>query len=96
MLMDEPTNHLDAGSVAWLENFLSRFRGTVFAITHDRNFLDNVAGWILEVDRGKLYPHRGVVLVCVCVFVCLCVLCVCASVCVCVCVCGVWGVYVSE
>lgn len=59
LLLDEPTNHLDAGSVAWLENYLARFRGTCIAVTHDRNFLDNVAGWILEVDRGNLYPHRG-------------------------------------
>eukprot|EP01094_Clydonella_sp_ATCC50884_P025292 TRINITY_DN6596_c0_g1_i2.p1 TRINITY_DN6596_c0_g1~~TRINITY_DN6596_c0_g1_i2.p1 ORF type:complete len:728 (+),score=182.35 TRINITY_DN6596_c0_g1_i2:67-2184(+) len=59
LLLDEPTNHLDAESVAWLENFLAGFRGTVIAITHDRYFLDNVAGWILELDRGDAYPHRG-------------------------------------
>jgi ATPase subunit of ABC transporter with duplicated ATPase domains len=52
LLLDEPTNHLDATSVAWLERFLADYRGTVLAVTHDRYFLDNVAGWILEVDRG--------------------------------------------
>ncbi|MGQ7123060.1 ATP-binding cassette domain-containing protein, partial [Escherichia sp. HC-CC4] len=52
LLLDEPTNHLDAESVAWLERFLHDFEGTVVAITHDRYFLDNVAGWILELDRG--------------------------------------------
>ena len=53
LLLDEPTNHLDAESVAWLERFLHDFEGTVVAITHDRYFLDNVAGWILELDRGE-------------------------------------------
>ncbi|MGE3344950.1 MAG: ATP-binding cassette domain-containing protein, partial [Vicinamibacterales bacterium] len=56
LLLDEPTNHLDAESVAWLEHFLHTYPGTVVAITHDRYFLDNVAGWILELDRGKAYP----------------------------------------
>ena len=59
LLLDEPTNHLDADSVAWLEHFLAKFNGTVLAVTHDRYFLDNVAGWILEVDRGNLYGYRG-------------------------------------
>ncbi len=59
LLLDEPTNHLDAESVAWLELFLDKFPGTVVAITHDRYFLDNVAGWILELDRGKGYPFEG-------------------------------------
>jgi ATP-binding cassette ChvD family protein len=59
LLLDEPTNHLDAESVAWLEQFLHKFPGTVVAITHDRYFLDNVAGWILELDRGKGYPFEG-------------------------------------
>jgi energy-dependent translational throttle protein EttA len=59
LLLDEPTNHLDAESVAWLEQFLERFPGTVLAVTHDRYFLDNVAGWILELDRGKGIPFRG-------------------------------------
>ncbi|HUF23054.1 MAG TPA: energy-dependent translational throttle protein EttA [Vicinamibacterales bacterium] len=59
LLLDEPTNHLDAESVAWLENFLQQYKGTVVAITHDRYFLDNVAGWILELDRGKAYPWEG-------------------------------------
>src|ERR687885_355768 len=58
-LLDEPTNHLDAESVAWLERFLESYRGTVVAVTHDRYFLDNVAGWILELDRGKGLPFRG-------------------------------------
>ena len=53
LLLDEPTNHLDAESVAWLERFLEDYKGTVMAVTHDRYFLDNVAGWILELDRGK-------------------------------------------
>ena len=53
LLLDEPTNHLDAESVAWLERFLEQYKGTVVAVTHDRYFLDNVAGWILELDRGK-------------------------------------------
>src|SRR5215216_3972427 len=53
LLLDEPTNHLDAESVAWLERFLDEYRGTVVAVTHDRYFLDNVAGWILELDRGR-------------------------------------------
>jgi sulfate-transporting ATPase len=59
LLLDEPTNHLDAESVAWLERFLSEFPGTVIAITHDRYFLDNVAGWILELDRGEGIPWKG-------------------------------------
>ena len=59
LLLDEPTNHLDADSVAWLEKFLSTFPGTVIAVTHDRYFLDNVAGWILELDRGKGIPWKG-------------------------------------
>lgn len=59
LLLDEPTNHLDAASVAWLERFLHTFPGTVVAITHDRYFLDNVAGWILELDRGKGIPYEG-------------------------------------
>jgi ATP-binding cassette ChvD family protein len=59
LLLDEPTNHLDAESVAWLERFLRDYQGTVVAITHDRYFLDNVAGWILELDRGRGYPFEG-------------------------------------
>lgn len=59
LLLDEPTNHLDADSVAWLEHFLHDFPGTVVAITHDRYFLDNVAGWILELDRGTGIPYEG-------------------------------------
>jgi len=59
LLLDEPTNHLDAESVSWLERFLHDFQGTVVAITHDRYFLDNVAGWILEMDRGHGYPYEG-------------------------------------
>ncbi len=59
LLLDEPTNHLDAESVAWLERFLSEFPGTVIAVTHDRYFLDNVAGWILELDRGYGIPWEG-------------------------------------
>src|SRR4051812_43133479 len=59
LLLDEPTNHLDAESVAWLEKFLQDFPGTVVAITHDRYFLDNVAGWILELDRGAGIPWKG-------------------------------------
>jgi ATP-binding cassette ChvD family protein len=59
LLLDEPTNHLDADSVAWLEQFLHDFSGTVVAITHDRYFLDNVAGWILELDRGYGIPYEG-------------------------------------
>ena len=59
LLLDEPTNHLDAESVAWLERFLADFPGTVVAITHDRYFLDNVAKWILELDRGKGIPWEG-------------------------------------
>ena len=59
LLLDEPTNHLDAESVAWLERFLADYRGTVIAVTHDRYFLDNVAGWILELDRGKGLPFEG-------------------------------------
>ena len=59
LLLDEPTNHLDAESVAWLERFLGEYHGTVVAVTHDRYFLDNVAGWILELDRGKGIPWEG-------------------------------------
>jgi ATP-binding cassette ChvD family protein len=59
LLLDEPTNHLDAHSVQWLEKFLASFEGTVVAVTHDRYFLDNVAGWILELDRGKGIPFEG-------------------------------------
>jgi energy-dependent translational throttle protein EttA len=59
LLLDEPTNHLDAESVAWLEHFLSQYPGTVVAVTHDRYFLDNVAGWILELDRGHGIPWQG-------------------------------------
>ena len=59
LLLDEPTNHLDAESVAWLERFLHEYPGTVVAVTHDRYFLDNVAGWILELDRGRGIPYEG-------------------------------------
>src|SRR6266403_565572 len=59
LLLDEPTNHLDAESVAWLERFLAEYKGTVVAVTPDRYFLDNVAGWILELDRGKGIPYEG-------------------------------------
>jgi sulfate-transporting ATPase len=59
LLIDEPTNHLDAESVAWLERFLADYKGTVVAVTHDRYFLDNVAGWILELDRGRGIPFQG-------------------------------------
>ena len=59
LLLDEPTNHLDADSVAWLERFLDEYPGTVVAVTHDRYFLDNVAGWILELDRGRGIPYEG-------------------------------------
>ncbi len=59
LLLDEPTNHLDAESVLWLEQFLHRYQGAVLAVTHDRYFLDNVAEWICEVDRGSLYPYKG-------------------------------------
>jgi ATP-binding cassette ChvD family protein len=59
LLLDEPTNHLDAESVAWLEHHLSQYKGTVIAVTHDRYFLDNVAGWILELDRGEGIPFQG-------------------------------------
>ncbi|HEX6761339.1 MAG TPA: energy-dependent translational throttle protein EttA [Gaiellaceae bacterium] len=59
LLLDEPTNHLDAESVLWLERFLADYRGTVVAVTHDRYFLDNVAGWILELDRGRGIPYQG-------------------------------------
>jgi energy-dependent translational throttle protein EttA len=59
LLLDEPTNHLDAESVAWLERYLAEFPGTVVAVTHDRYFLDNVAGWILELDRGAGIPYEG-------------------------------------
>src|SRR3989440_8902073 len=59
LLLDEPTNHLDAESVAWLERHLAEYRGTVVAVTYDRYFLDNVAGWILELDRGRGIPFQG-------------------------------------
>src|SRR5205823_1710517 len=59
LLLDEPTNHLDAESVAWLEHHLRDYAGTVVAVTHDRYFLDNVAGWILELDRGRGIPYQG-------------------------------------
>ncbi len=59
LLLDEPTNHLDAESVLWLEQFLADYHGAVLAVTHDRYFLDNVAGWILELDRGRTYPYEG-------------------------------------
>ena len=59
LLLDEPTNHLDAESVAWLERHLAEYSGTVVAVTHDRYFLDNVAGWILELDRGQGNPLEG-------------------------------------
>src|ERR1051325_7637081 len=59
LLLDEPTNHLDAESVAWLERSLAEYPGTVVAVTHDRYFLDNVAGWILELDRGRGIPYQG-------------------------------------
>ena len=59
LLLDEPTNHLDAETVAWLEQHLQQYEGTVIAVTHDRYFLDNVAGWILELDRGRGIPWKG-------------------------------------
>ena len=59
LLLDEPTNHLDAESVAWLEHHLQSYPGTIIAVTHDRYFLDNVAGWILELDRGQGIPWKG-------------------------------------
>ncbi|WP_406813462.1 energy-dependent translational throttle protein EttA [Mycobacterium sp. M23085] len=59
LLLDEPTNHLDAESIAWLEQHLAGYRGTIVAVTHDRYFLDNVAQWILELDRGRAYPYQG-------------------------------------
>ena len=59
LILDEPTNHLDAESVNWLEQHLKRYEGTVIAVTHDRYFLDNVAGWILELDRGIGIPYKG-------------------------------------
>ena len=59
LLLDEPTNHLDAESVNWLEQHLARYEGTVIAVTHDRYFLDNVTGWILELDRGRGIPYEG-------------------------------------
>ncbi|MES2766796.1 MAG: ATP-binding cassette domain-containing protein, partial [Bacteroidota bacterium] len=59
LLLDEPTNHLDAESIAWLEQHLAQYKGTVIAVTHDRYFLDNVAGWILELDRGQGIPFEG-------------------------------------
>src|SRR5438270_12221377 len=59
LILDEPTNHLDAETVGWLEQHLKRYEGTVIAVTHDRYFLDNVAGWILELDRGQGIPWKG-------------------------------------
>ena len=59
LLLDEPTNHLDAESIAWLERHLSNYAGTIIAVTHDRYFLDSVAGWILELDRGEGFPYKG-------------------------------------
>src|SRR6476619_3058162 len=59
LLLDEPTNHLDAESVAWLERHLEEYKGTIVAVTHDRYFLDNIAGWILELDRGRGIPFKG-------------------------------------
>jgi len=59
LLLDEPTNHLDAESVQWLEQHLEKYPGTVVAVTHDRYFMENVAGWILELDRGRAYPYEG-------------------------------------
>ena len=59
LLLDEPTNHLDAESILWLEHFLKNYPGAVLAVTHDRYFLDHVAEWICEVDRGHLYPYKG-------------------------------------
>ena len=59
LLLDEPTNHLDAESVLWLEQHLAKYPGAVLAVTHDRYFLDHVAEWIAEVDRGHLYPYEG-------------------------------------
>jgi ATP-binding cassette ChvD family protein len=59
LLLDEPTNHLDAESIEWLQNFLKDYKGTVVAVTHDRAFLDSIAEWICEVDRGQLYPYQG-------------------------------------
>src|SRR4051812_20039432 len=59
LLLDEPTNHLDAESVQWLEQHLAKYAGTILAVTHDRYFLDNVAEWILELDRGRAYPYEG-------------------------------------
>src|SRR5262249_59168492 len=59
LLLDEPTNHLDAESVAWLERHLQEYHGTVVSVTHDRYFLDNVAQWILELDRGEGHPFKG-------------------------------------
>ena len=59
LLLDEPTNHLDAESVAWLEHYLAEYAGTVLMVTHDRYFLDNVTGWILELDRGRGIPYEG-------------------------------------
>ena len=59
MVLDEPTNHLDAESVAWLEGFLHDFAGTVIAVTHDRYFLDNIASWMIEIDRGRVFSFEG-------------------------------------
>ena len=61
LLLDEPTNHLDAESVHWLEQYLQNYKGTVIAVTHDRYFLDNVAGWILELDREKVYHLKEII-----------------------------------
>lgn len=62
LLLDEPTNHLDAETVWWLERHLQSYKGTIIAVTHDRYFLDNVAGWILELDRGQGIPYEGITL----------------------------------
>ena len=59
LLLDEPTNHLDAESVAWLETYLMKFKGTLIVVTHDRYFLSNVTEWILELDGGRTYPYKG-------------------------------------
>jgi ATPase subunit of ABC transporter with duplicated ATPase domains len=59
MLLDEPTNHLDAESIAWLQRHLAEYAGTIVMVTHDRYFLDNVTGWILEIDRGQGIPYEG-------------------------------------
>jgi sulfate-transporting ATPase len=59
LILDEPTNHLDAETIAWMERFLNDYPGTVIAVTHDRYFLDNIAAYILEIDRGKAYSYKG-------------------------------------